>query len=384
LQVVVDGRYFCTLHRSLANFTGNLLRALVALEVGQRPVVLIPSDLHPVSEPIREDLGDHVRWIGPERPVEPIVQLWPELRWVHREMPRLLRHHVPETDLLVIPYHHPPFRTPGVRRAVVLHDLCGLGEGFPKTKKNYWRHYLRLRAAAHMADVIWPISEATRDDMTSRFPASRTRMGPVVYNGVDRTRVSENDLVGVLANHGLQKLRYVVAYATWQERKNFSATLAALKLLRDRGRPIRLVGIAPEGEADGIRGWCEAEGLADSVIVSGVTDAHLDALYAGALTLVWPSRCEGFGYPVVEAMVQGCPPLVSCVGPGAELVQGAIETLPILDASTIADRIVGLMDFDPEDRRELATSLRQRAAAFSLDAYQRQLGAALTQLDSAN
>jgi glycosyltransferase involved in cell wall biosynthesis len=297
------------------------------------------------------------------------------LRWVHRQLPELLSAAVPDADVLITVYHHPPFRTPGVRRVAVVHDLCGLGEGFPRHKKAYWRHYLRLRAAAHLADAIWPISDSTRQAMAARFPRSRPRLGPVVYNGVDRPLVTDELAEEVLESLSLRPHDYIVAFATRQKRKNFAATLAALRLLRERGRAIRVVGIAPGRELEDVSAWCAAEGIEDAVILSGIPDATLDALYARATALVWPSTCEGFGYPVVEAMVQGCPPLVSSIGPGRELVGDAIRPLSSLSALEIADRIEALGQ--ARARRELTARLRQRAASFSTEAFQRHLSEAL-------
>jgi glycosyltransferase involved in cell wall biosynthesis len=381
LRVAVDGRYFCSLHRSLALFTRNLLIALDQLDLAAAPTVLIPGDLHPSVGSIRAELGQTVNWVGPSTPINGLGRLGAEMRWVHREIPSLLSSASPAFDALIMPYHHPPIRTAGVHRVVVLHDLCGLGYGFPKWKKNYWRHYLRLRMAAHFADSIWPISEATRDEMCTRFPSSGRNMRPVIYNGLDRKLASSERVQSVLTKLGLQHGSYVVAFSTWQKRKNFDATLGALTLLRRAGRGIRLVGIAPEGESESIAERCVVAGLDDAVILSGISDSDLDALYAAALALVWPSTCEGFGYPVVEAMAQGCPPLVWEVGPGAELVRGAIEPLSSTKPLEIADRIDRLRSLPAREWKRLETNLCSRAADFSSVAYRRQVGAALKDIE---
>ena len=365
-------------------YCGILLPALAEMDLVGPPIALIPRDLHPSAEPLRDELGDRVRWVGPANRHDETTTLTGELRWVHREVPAMLERMTPRPDVLILPYHHPPFRARGVHRVVVLHDLCGLGTGFPKHKAAYWRHYLRLRAATHLADAIVPISHATRDAMAARFPASRNRLGPVVYNGLDRPPVPPEYIETVLGKHGLARGSYVVAFATWQERKNFAATLSALQRLRqkhDRGTglttPPRLVGIAPGREVESIRRHCVNEGLDDALILSGVPDDELDAFYAGALALLWPSTCEGFGYPVVEAMAQGCPTLVGPDGPGAELVDGAIEPLASLNPATIAQRCEALQAATGQEREHLRRLLRARAADFSAEHYRERLRQAL-------
>ena len=377
MQVAIDARYLSEPFGSMTVYCGQLLRALVDLGLGSRPAALIPRDLHESALALRSELGDEVVWVSPQTDNYGRGDLKGELRWIHIQLPELLATRLPDADVLITVYHHPPFRAPGVHRVAVLHDLCGLGEGFPKHKKAFWRHYLRLRAAAHLSDTIWPISEATRSAMAQRFPASRGRLGPVVYNGVNRQPTSSAQVDEVLARYNLRRLEYVVAFSTNQKRKNFAATLEALTLLRRRGLPLRLVGIAPARERHQIEEWCDVEGHPDAVILSGVPDETLDALYAGALALSWPSTCEGFGYPVVEAMVQGCPPLVWATGPGAELVGHAFAPLASVSSLTISDRLEALRSLETADRRRLAERLRARAADFSLESYRQQVSDAL-------
>jgi glycosyltransferase involved in cell wall biosynthesis len=371
VRVVVDARYLSDPFGSMTVYCGNLLRALTEMNLGIPPVALLPRELDPSAHALRDELGSQVHWVRTAHdPFRDGSTLAAELRWVHKEVPRLLARDVPDADVLVMTYHHPPARTPGVARVAVVHDLCGLGLGFPRTKKAYRRHYLRLRAAAHLPEMILPISYATRDVMLERFPASSNRMGPVIYNAVHRRPVSDEAVASTMAAHGLRQRAYVVAFATWQARKNFEATLDALTELRRRGRPLRLVGIAPAKERDSVIERCRADGHQDAIILSGVPDEMLDSLYAGALALVWPSVCEGFGYPVVEAMAQGCPPLVWSVGPGAELIGSTLAPLPSLAPTSIADRLLALQTADTDQREKLGQSLKDRTQAFSTAAYQ--------------
>ena len=377
MQVAIDARYLSEPFGSMTVYCSQLLRALVELGLGSRPAALVPRDLHESAMGLRDELGDQVQWLVPRKDAYGRGDLKGELRWVHIQVPELLATRLPGADVLITVYHHPPFRLSGVHRVAVLHDLCALGEGFPKHKKAFWRHYLRLRAAAHLSDTIWPISEATRSAMSRRFPASRARLGPVVYNGVNRQPSCSAKIDEILTRYNLPRLEYVVAFSTNQKRKNFAATLEALTILKARGSPIRLVGISPARERHQVEEWCAAEGHPDAVILSGIPDETLDALYAGALGLSWPSTCEGFGYPVVEAMVQGCPPLVWAAGPGAELVGHAFDPMASVSPLSIADRLEALQSLAEDDRWALAERLRDRAADFSLDSYRQQIGDAL-------
>lgn len=377
MQVAVDARYLCEPFGSMTVFCSGLLEALASMKLDAPPAALVPRDLHRSAVPLAEHLGETVTWVRPPKDRYGKGRLRGEFDWVQRDIPQMITRQLPSAEVVLMPYHHPPARIGGVRRVVFVHDLCGLGEGFPKHKKNFWRHYLRLRAATHLADQIWPVSRSTSQALATRFGAATRRLGPVLYNVVDRDPVGEADLKAALEKFGLQHHGYVVAFATHQRRKNFGTSLAAMSLMQGENRPLRLVGIAPPGEADDIRQRCRQAGQPDALILSGLQVAELDALYAGALALVWPSTCEGFGYPVVEAMAQGCPALVWEVGPGAELVEGTIRPLSRLTPDHVAERLISLRRASRPDRDALAERCRERASFFAMDAYKERLMCAL-------
>jgi hypothetical protein len=100
--------------------------------------------------------------------------------------------------------------------------------------------------------------------------------------------------------HDLFPLRHPTV-ATLERRKNLETLLDAMKLVRARRPEVRLVVV-------GTPGWqgprLEAEGI---VPLGYVDDEELAALYRGAEVFVYPSRFEGFGMPIVEAMACGTP-----------------------------------------------------------------------------
>ena len=85
-----------------------------------------------------------------------------------------------------------------------------------------------------------------------------------------------------------------------------------------------------------------ASGVADRVRVVGrVDDTDLAALYAGALAVVVPSRAEGFGLPVVEAMSLGVPVVTSDDPALVEVGGGAGPVAPVGDLEALAAAIAG-------------------------------------------
>ena len=92
--------------------------------------------------------------------------------------------------------------------------------------------------------------------------------------------------------------------------------------------------------------------------------AELDALYAGAAAVCYPSLREGFGLPVLEAMAQGAPVVTSSTTSTAEVAGDAGLLVDPLDVDAIAGALERLLA-DPELRARLGASARARAATFT-------------------
>ena len=89
----------------------------------------------------------------------------------------------------------------------------------------------------------------------------------------------------------------------------------------------------------------------------------LEALYNGALALIYPSRFEGFGWPVAEAQACGCPVLCSNSGPLPEVTGGAALLHDVDDEEAFAADIVRLAD--PAERRKWSEKGLENAKRFS-------------------
>jgi alpha-1,3-rhamnosyl/mannosyltransferase len=93
-------------------------------------------------------------------------------------------------------------------------------------------------------------------------------------------------------------------------------------------------------------------------------EAELRALYAGATLLALPSRHEGFGLPLLEAMVQGTPVVASDIPALQEVTDGAARLVPPDDVDAWVAALAEVIA-DEGLRRRLAEAGRARAATFS-------------------
>jgi glycosyltransferase involved in cell wall biosynthesis len=95
-----------------------------------------------------------------------------------------------------------------------------------------------------------------------------------------------------------------------------------------------------------------------------VSDAELRALYERALALVSPSHYEGFGLPPVEAMVCGCPAIISNTPAMVEICGDAALRCDAADVDKLA-RLLRLLHHDPDRRAAMIAAGRIRASRFT-------------------
>jgi glycosyltransferase involved in cell wall biosynthesis len=165
-------------------------------------------------------------------------------------------------------------------RATMIHDLGPLRYPERLDPRTVRMHSATARAAVG-CDVVFTNAEYTANDVVELLGIPRERIR-VAYPGVDARYRPD----GERRDTGRP---YVFTTATEDWRKNRGVVEAALRLAGD---DLTLLSLGEGG-----RGY--------------VADDELPALYRGAAVFVYPSRFEGFGIPIIEAMACGIPCVVS-------------------------------------------------------------------------
>jgi glycosyltransferase involved in cell wall biosynthesis len=283
-------------------------------------------------------------------------------------------------DVLFAPnFAPPPTRAP--RLVVTIHDLAF--RLMPVTAPHavpWWRRAVE-RAVAEAARVIVP-SAATRRDLVRLYGMAEDRIA-VVPLAVDHDRFRPpraEEVAAVRARFGLPE-RYLL-FLGLDRRKNLPGMLEAFARLPAAGRPTLAIAGARPWEPDDRDPTADAlaalapDVRADVVHLGYVEEAWTPALLGGATALVFPSRYEGFGLPVLEALATGTPVVASDVSSLPELVDGAAVLVDPEDPAAIADGVRRVLD-DADLRAKLREGGIARAAAFTWDETARQTAEAI-------
>ncbi|HWH96688.1 MAG TPA: glycosyltransferase family 1 protein [Baekduia sp.] len=223
---------------------------------------------------------------------------------------------------------------------------------------------LAVRRAARLA----AISQATADDLVARFPraAGKTEVTPLAADPGFADGGAPGD--EVLARHGID-FPYILGVGTLEPRKNLPRLVEAFIGLDDAVRgDHRLVLVGPLG-------WDAGETMSAITAqpervaaIGAVPDADLPALYRRATAFAYPSLYEGFGLPVLEAMIAGVPVLTSGASSMPEVGGDAALYVAPRDVASIREGLARLLG-DAGLRARLAQAGPPRAAEFSWARY---------------
>ena len=300
-----------------------------------------------------------------------------EQQW---HVPRLLRQQA-GTSLMLYhsPYYLMPYR-PGAPTLLTHYDLIPLR--FPAHVSSRARLLFRvtLRLALHTAQHVVAISEASRNDLLAAFPIAPERVTTTVLAPDPRFQPQPSDAISAVRARYALPAQFVLYLGINKPHKNLVTLLHAYAQLPASAPPLVIAG-AWDDRYPEAKQSAAALNLTERVRFLGpVTEADLPALYAAATAFVFPSRYEGFGLPVLEAMACGTPVACSNVSSLPEVAGDSALLFDPADAAALAQTIARLLD-EPSLRDDLRTlGLAQaarftweRTAARTLDVYRKLL-----------
>lgn len=230
-----------------------------------------------------------------------------------------------------------------VGTVVTIHDLAFIR--YPQFYKAIDRLLYRKKygASARHADRVITVSEATRRDVIDIFGVEEERV-TTVYQGCSEafSRITPEETQASRSLFALPR-RYILFVGSIEERKNLGLIVEALSLLQDKELHLVAVGRKTPYTQLVLERARRLGVLSRLHLLHGVSGGNLPGIYAGAEVFVYPSRFEGFGIPIIEALSAGVP-VIGATGSCLEEAGGpsSLYTDPT-DASmlaTLIDRVV--------------------------------------------
>ena len=246
---------------------------------------------------------------------------------------------------------------------LVVHDLAWLEH--PAWFSGPFAAWYRLLLPALIPRVrgLLTVSRTMAEDLTRHFPATTGRV-PVVPPAADLHRAPS------VAPPGPPLFLFV---GPGDPRKDVGTFQRAFALLRARHPGAQAVVV---GDAGRVFARHERRHGPGETWTGRVNDAALHDLMDRATALVMPSRYEGFGLPILEALARGCPVIASDLPVFHDTFGEAPVRVPAGDAATLADAMNGLI-VDPQARTTRIGVGLARAARFSVAAQDAALQQAL-------
>ena len=256
------------------------------------------------------------------------------------------------------------YRAQRVGTVVTIHDLAFIR--YPQFYKPIDRLLYRKKygASARHADHVITVSDQTRRDVIDIFGVDEDRV-TTVYQGCSEAfaRVTPED--EQLARQALNlPERYILFVGSIEERKNLALIVEALAQLQDKD--IHLVAIGRKTPyVQTVVDRARRLGVLSRVhLLHGVGSLLLPGVYAGAKVFVYPSRFEGFGIPLIEALNAGIP-VIGATGSCLEEAGGPSSLYTDPNDATMLSALIDRVLIDISLRRKMIEEGRTYVERFS-------------------
>ena len=258
------------------------------------------------------------------------------------------------------------------KSVVTVHDLIFIRYPRYYAPIDRWLYRYKYGKSCRNADAVVAISECTKNDIIRYFHTDPSKIR-TIYQGCDPSfsaEASEAEKDEARKAYGLPP-RYILNVGSIEERKN---VMLAVKAMKGLPGDVHLVIVGkPTPYTRKVEQFIAGNGLSARVhLLHNVAFSHLPAIYQMAEIFVYPSRYEGFGIPILEALSSGIP-VVAATGSCLEEAGGksSLYVGPD-DEEGMKSALLRLLG-DAGLRKRMAEEGRRHALNFSMERQAKQL-----------
>ncbi|MDQ6711500.1 MAG: glycosyltransferase family 4 protein [Candidatus Dormibacteraeota bacterium] len=266
--------------------------------------------------------------------------------------------------LVHFPHYNLPIAFPG-RFVTTIHDLFsyrfpGIHSGvIPRTA-----NHLLIANAVYRAGAIITPSQATADEVGRQFPRVRQRIQPIAEAADSRFSAVRNPAAEASWLHYYRITPpYILYLGQWKTYKNVPLLIEAYRRVRAVRPDCQLVLAGDDPRHPEVPAAADRLPAGSVVLPGRLADDAVPELYRAAAAVVLPSRAEGFGLPVLEALACGVPIVCSDIPVLRELADGVAIFGDPADPASFAEGILTALGRTPGD--EAARLGLDRAGEYS-------------------
>lgn len=361
MQIGLDLRPFLKEETGIGVYFKNLLISLAAIDQDNEYYMLSSSLKSRFS---KEKIPPFVRGHFRDLPLPSRGLDW---LWIHYSRPTLDAVFRTRLD---VTHSATPLPLPTLGKTIItIHDLFYLDNPDMVDKDTRTKYLKYTEDSIQKSDGIIAVSCYTRDEILKRFAIHPDKV-KVIYHGMSkRFKVK---LSTAFRNVMRQKYnlpdRYILSVGAIEPRKNFPALVEALKRVHEQNEKIVLIIAGRKGsDFQNLQNKIDQCQLQPWVrVLDYLPDEDVQGLYALTTLFVLPSLCEGFGFPLLEAMACDIPIVSSHAAALPEVAQAAASYFDPRSVEDMAHAITRVLN-DESLRASLIKNGQTRTMDFDWD-----------------
>jgi glycosyltransferase involved in cell wall biosynthesis len=258
-----------------------------------------------------------------------IVSLKNERFWLHRSIPRRIKND--NIDLVFSPIPSLPLiLNKDVKKVITVHDLS-----FKYMGKNLNSTKFFIKNAIHNANKVIAVSKFTKNEILKNYNISKNKI-EVIYEAYDKK------LYYHTPKKRKNKSLNMLCLGTINKRKNFTHIVKVVPIIKDKFGETKLRIVGKKGDDyENLMKTITDFGLEKDVLVTGyVSNTRLADIFANTDVLLYISKEEGFGLPILEAFASGVAVVTSDNSAMKEIAENAAILVNPNDLMDMADGII--------------------------------------------